>query len=139
MSTTYTDTSYRKINYTSGRSEWGAWVGTGYGRSAIAKPVVGDAIQIRTKAGEIHTRTIKRIVEEYKSGVLVSLVPDEQVAATAKSRYDAKVAESTPARRSPLAHGKPISELSPVERRQCEREYDRIHNEGGEGFNPYRD
>ncbi len=92
--TAYTDTSYRKINYTSGRSEWGAWIGTGYGRNAVAKPATGDAVQIRTKAGEIHTRTIARIVEDYKSGVLVSLVPDEQVAANAKTRYDAKAAES---------------------------------------------
>lgn len=94
--TTYTNSSYRKIEYTSGRSEWGAWISTGYGRNAIAKPVAGDTVQITTKSGEVHTRTIARIVTDYKSGVLASLVPDEQVTANANARYAAKRAESNP-------------------------------------------
>jgi hypothetical protein len=84
--------TYQKLS----DGSWGAWIDCGYGRSAIAKPVVGDTVSIRTKAGEVHTRQISGIVKNCASGVVVSLTQDEQVAAKAKARYEAKKSEATP-------------------------------------------
>ena len=78
---------YKKLS----SNEWGAWIDTGYGRTAIAKPQAGDTVTIITKAGEQHERIIKSIIKDYASGVIVSLEADEEVAQSAAERYaDAK-------------------------------------------------
>lgn len=109
---------------------FGAYVDCGYRHTAIERPQVGDTITVSTSKGEHHEREIAAVVTEYKSGMVVRLVADEQIAATAAARYAAKVAERTAAKTS-----------APKSREQLAREYDDINNEGhrGGGYNPYRD
>lgn len=87
--------TYKKIN-----GSWGAWIDTGYGSTAIDKPQVGDTIEITTKAGEIHIRIVKKIIDDYKSGCTVTLEPNEEIAKKAEEHYQA-------ASTTPTTHGDP--------------------------------
>lgn len=122
-------TAYTKISYDNGTSEWGAFVDTGYGKSKVAAPVVGDTITVTTKAGERHERIIRCIVRVYASGIKIAFVADAAVAAKARERYAAVKTASQPA---------PLSQTSTLSRGAKERLYDAIQNEGGEGYNPHR-
>jgi hypothetical protein len=107
---------------------WGAWIDTGYGRTAIAKPTVGSTVTIKTKSGEEHSRIVSKIVADYKSGVIVSLIPDAEVAAKANERYQAKVDASN-------------AERAAKRQEQAARIWDNINNEGYSDagqYNPYR-
>jgi hypothetical protein len=87
--------TYRQINYTDGTRAWGAYVDLGFNRRTRRPehdmPAVGDTIAVRTKGGETHQRVIARICQQYKTGALVALVADAEVAATAQQRYAAAV------------------------------------------------
>lgn len=126
-------TTYTKITYDNGTSEWGAFVDCGYGRTKVEPPKVGDMVTVTTKAGEIHMREIRRIVRTYASGVKVAFVADEKIAAKASERYAAKA--SAEHQRSSAA---PLGPNSTLSRAEKERLYDDLQNEGGEGYNPYR-
>lgn len=64
---------------------WGAWIQGG--------AEVGEVVTVVTKNGEKHERTVAGIVTKYKSGCVVSLVPDAAVAQKANERFAEKKAE----------------------------------------------
>ncbi|CAA0317162.1 hypothetical protein [Klebsiella oxytoca] len=109
--------SYSKITHANGATEWGAFVDCGYGASAKPHPKPGDTITVVTQSREVHQRVVHRVVKTYASGVKVTLVPDQAVAAAAEARRVAKAPNSQAA---------------------MARHFDDVVNEGGEGFNPYR-
>jgi len=115
--------TYKKLG-----NDWGAWIDTGYGRNAIDKPKAGDTVKIITKGGETHNRIVKGIVDDYASGCVVSLVPNNEIAQKAQERYNKKAQER-------------YNQAAPQKtRKQLERDYDNLQNEGySDGFNPYRD
>ena len=115
-------TTYTKITYANGVCEWGAFVDCGYGKTAKPHPEPGDVVEVTTKAGEVHQRTIRRIVKVYASGVKVVFVEDKAIAAKAQERYAEKI-KSVNATKT---------------REQLAKEFDETYNEGGEGYNPYR-
>ncbi|NIQ00978.1 MAG: hypothetical protein GWM98_11615 [Nitrospinaceae bacterium] len=114
--------TYQKAHYKKFQNAWGAWIDTGYGPTAIAKPTPGDAVKIKTKRGETHDRIVSAVVKDYPSGCIVSLVPDADVAAKAQARYTAAKASRA------NNHG-----LTP------EKIHDNVYNEGYDGYNPHRD
>lgn len=101
--------NYKKIEYTNGNSEWGAYIELGYGRNAYPAPKVGEEITITTKRGEKHVRTIARVINQYSGSMVVTLINDAEVARIAEERLAAAKAASAhqrPAARHCAAEGR---------------------------------
>lgn len=86
-------TNYSKAYNKDGSVSWGAWISVKEGEE---QPKAGDLIIVKTKKGELHTRTISNKWTagkgKYKTGYIISLVADEEVAKKAAERYqDAKI------------------------------------------------
>jgi hypothetical protein len=113
--------TYKKLN----SGSYGAWIDTGYGRTAVAKPKAGDTVTVTTKSGEQHNRIVKKIVQDFKSGCIVSLQDDAAIASQAQARYNS-INDNAQVKKSELTNA------------QRARIYDNVINEGGEGYNPYR-
>ena len=116
--------SYLQGNYKKLNNSWGAFIDGKYNSrtKSVSRPVVGDKVTITTRNGERQVRIVKALITEYASGTIVDLFADAEVAAQAQARYNAKAKNSK--RKS-----------SGISKEQA---YDDLINEGGEGFNPYR-
>lgn len=79
--------TYKKIG-----NEWGAWINLNDEYDGTLKTMEpGTEVEITTRAGEIHTRIVKETVKSYKSGCVVRLEPDQEIARVANARYVKKV------------------------------------------------
>ena len=104
---------------------WGAFVKGVYNSKTktVSRPAIGEKVCITTKGGERQVRVVTAIVKEYASGTVVSLSNDALVAQQAQERYNAKKQATV---------AKTVKTVSKA------KAYDDLYNEGGEGFNPYR-
>ena len=102
---------------------WGAFVKGVYNSKtkSVSRPAIGEQVCITTKKGERQVRIVSAIVKEYASGTVVALVDDADVAKQAAERYAAKITATPKAATASKA-----------------KAYDDLYNEGGEGYNPYR-
>lgn len=102
---------------------WGAFVKGVYNSKtkSVSRPAIGEQVCITTKKGERQVRIVSAIVKEYASGTVVALVDDADVAKQAAERYAAKITATPKAATASKAQA-----------------YDDLYNEGGEGYNPYR-
>ena len=102
---------------------WGAFVKGVYNSKtkSVSRPAIGEQVCITTKKGERQVRIVSAIVKEYASGTVVALTDDAEVAKQATERYAAKIATAPKATTASKAQA-----------------YDDLYNEGGEGYNPYR-
>ena len=102
---------------------WGAFVKGVYNSKtkSVSRPAIGEQVCITTKKGERQVRIVSAIVKEYASGTVVELTDDADVAKQATERYAAKIAATPKAATASKAQA-----------------YDDLYNEGGEGYNPYR-
>lgn len=105
---------------------WGAFVKGVYNSKtkSVSRPAIGEQVCITTKKGERQVRIVSAIVKEYASGTVVALIDDADVAKQAAERYASKVANTPKA-----------AKAATVSKAQA---YDDLYNEGGEGYNPYR-
>jgi hypothetical protein len=83
-------TNYSKATF-EGLEQWGAWIAI---KNQNELPRVGDLVSIKTKAGELHTRKVGKLCKVYKTGRIVQLVVDTEIAAKATQRYQATKQES---------------------------------------------
>ena len=102
---------------------WGAFVKGVYNSKtkSVSRPAIGEQVCITTKKGERQVRIVSAIVKEYASGTVVALVDDADVAKQAAERYAAKITATPKAATASKA-----------------KAYDDLYNDGGEGYNPYR-
>ena len=102
---------------------WGAFVKGVYNSKtkSVSRPAIGEQVCITTKKGERQVRIVSAIVKEYASGTVVALVDDADVAKQAAERYAAKITATPKAATVSKA-----------------KAYDDLYNDGGEGYNPYR-
>lgn len=69
---------------------YGAWIEMKY-NGQMKNIEAGAEVEVVTKAGETHTRIVAKTIESYKSGCIVRLQADENIAILATARYTAKV------------------------------------------------
>lgn len=102
---------------------WGAFVKGVYNSKtkSVSRPAIGEQVCITTKKGERQVRIVSAIVKEYASGTVVALTDDADVAKQAAERHAAKIAATPKAATASKA-----------------QDYDDLYNDGGEGYNPYR-
>lgn len=115
--------SYLQGTYKNLGNSWGAFIDGKYDSrtKSCKRPVIGDKVTITTRNGIRQVRIVKAISTTYASGTVVELFDDAEVAAKAQARYNAETKDSR--------------KVSKVSKAQA---YDDLMNEGGEGFNPYR-
>jgi len=108
---------------------YGAWIQLDYNKGQLLSVPAGTTVKIKTRNGETHERVVASVVKSYKSGCIVSLVADAVVAAKAAARYQA----------AKTVNPAPLSAQSNLSNAAKARLYDNLYNEGGDGYNPYRD
>lgn len=69
-----------------GKEQYGAWIDT-KGLTPEQMPRNGEKVAVMTKRGELHIRAIGAHARAYKTGRIMQLVDDADVAKKAKERY----------------------------------------------------
>lgn len=82
-------TNYSKVVF-EGVESFGAYFST-WKVAPEDMPRQGDKILVKTKAGEIHTRTIGRKNKTFKGYLILQLVADEEIAKKAAEKIKAHV------------------------------------------------
>ena len=98
----------------------------------------GDPLVITSEDGKMYWNGMGRDSMVQEVGTRKQLDTPEARAFEARAEAYAKAAKKARLEAKQMKGKNETSEQRAI-RKQKEREYDRIYNEGGEGFNPYRD